>query len=219
MKKLILAILLSVVGFGNAQASITLYTDHAAWEAASGGGTGNIVDNLNAGEIIRQVVDRTTYTIAGTTLAFFPNTNPTTSIDGTGYVRFLLDASNYGILTFNAPIMSLGFGIHPWCNGGDCNYPNSMGAAIAVAIDGIASTSYLLPATNVSEFRGFVSDTPFTTFKITTTAQSGWHGMDNLEAFSVSAIPIPGAIWMFVSGLLGFVALRKKGGFNSEVQS
>jgi hypothetical protein len=46
-------------------------------------------------------------------------------------------------------------------------------------------TTYNLPATDVTEFRGFISSVPFTTFTITTNAPNAWHGIDNVEAYSV----------------------------------
>ena len=35
-------------------------------------------------------------------------------------------------------------------------------------------------------------------------------GSFNFELISVSAVPVPGAIWLFVSGLIGLVGMRKK---------
>ena len=40
---------------------------------------------------------------------------------------------------------------------------------------------------------------------------------DNLDALDISIVPIPGAVWLFVSGLLGFLGFRKKGRHTSGV--
>ena len=67
---------------------------------------GDIVDTLDSGSMALGVIDRTSYTITGESLAFFPNANAQTTIDGSGYVRFLLQAANSGTLTFDAPVFA-----------------------------------------------------------------------------------------------------------------
>jgi hypothetical protein len=187
----------------SSHAAIVSYGDRAAWQSAAGGGVGDIFDNLNTGSGAGGLIDRGTYSSTGTAQNAFPNGNATTTIDGTGYIRYLLEPSTDGTLTFDAPVMALGFDINPWCNGGNCSFSNSLGASVSVAYDGFSSIDsvYLLPVSDVSGFRGFISDTPFTTFTITTSDPNAWHGVDNLEAFSASVVPLPAAVWLFGSGL------------------
>ena len=67
--------------------------------------------------------------------------------------------------------------------GYDLNPQNfNLGATVQVVLDGGTTTSYSLPASDVNGFRGFVSDVPFTTFRVTTGGLA-WHGIDNLEAY------------------------------------
>jgi hypothetical protein len=156
------------------------FPDRSAWRNAASGidscRAADMVDDLDSGTL-----DRGTYTVTGA--SGFPNTAFTTTVDGTPYVRFLLYPGDAGTLTFDAPIYALGFDVNPWCNGGNCLGQNSLGAPVSVAVDGVAATTYNLPVTDVSEFRGFVFDVPVTTFTITTNAANAWHGIDNVEAF------------------------------------
>ena len=157
------------------------FLSRVAWRNASAGDNvpGNIVDNLDSG-----TEDRGTYTVTGAGY-FFPDTDNTTTVDGSPYARFLLQPGEAGTLTFNEPIYALGFEVNPWCNLNVCSQANSLGAPVSVAIDGVPVTTYNLPATDVTEFRGFISSVPFTTFTITTNAPNAWHGIDNVEAYSV----------------------------------
>jgi len=189
---LVLALLCLAEGTASA-AIVTLFSDRSAWQTGSGGGSGDIFDDLNSG-----TVTRSAFVISGTSLAFFPNANAQTSINGSGYVRFLLDPTTDGVLTFSAPITALGYDFNPQ------NF--NLGVTVSVAIDGNPATSYNLPATDVNGFIGFVSDTPFTSFVITTAASEAWHGVDNVEAFSVTPVPEPST--SLAAALLLLIALQ-----------
>lgn len=184
-------------------AAIISYSDRSTWQIASGGGSSDILDNLDSGSGGGGFIDRGTYTSTGTAQNAFPNGNGTTTIDGTGYIRYLLNSTTFGTLTFDDPIFSLGFDINP--------HSGSLGALVSVDIDGLALTSYMLPGTDVNGFVGFISDTAFTTFTITSLTDA-WHGVDNLEAFSAAAspVPVPAALWLFGSGLLGLVGVARR---------
>lgn len=213
-----------------AHAATTSYSDRSAWQTAAGGGTGDIVDNLNSGSR-----DRGLYEFdSGFSV---PNRNSTTDIDGSGYARTFLQGSsisyvydpitdsyntvygpaNVATITFDNPTTALGFDVSAWCNGNICrtNSPstNSLGVTIDVLIDGITSTSYTLPtgSNTVSAFVGFVSDTAFTTFSISTSAVTGWHGIDNVEAFSApNTVPLPAGFPLMLAGLGAFYFLRRR---------
>lgn len=166
-------VLLMCGSFG--QAAVVQYADRSAWRTASGGGTGDIVDAMDTGTFTR---DAFSVTAGGSgALNAQPNFNLQTSVDGTGYLRLLLNNTGNSVtFTFNAPVTAFGYDLNP--------QGFNLGVAVNFVINGTTTGSYALPSTDVNAFQGFVSDTPFTTLTLSTTASTAWHGVDNVEAFS-----------------------------------
>ncbi|MFO1484853.1 MAG: PEP-CTERM sorting domain-containing protein [Verrucomicrobiaceae bacterium] len=200
LRGLLSGLFLLAAGTFCAQGAVVLYTDRATWEAAAGGGIGDILDDLNSG-----TTNRGSYVIGGTSLNAFPNSNVQTSIDGSGYARFLLSNTNNGSLTFNLPITALGYDLNPQ----GPNAPQAYGRTVLVTLDGSPISSYILPAFEGNGFVGFVSDTPFTSYVITTAETDAWHGVDNIEAFS-SSVPEPSRILLLLGGLMGVMMRRRR---------
>ena len=91
---------------------------------------------------------------------------------------------------------------------------------ISITVDTNVS-SYLYPSLTIAnsqagklDYKGFIVTTPgeyFTGFKIVAdNANPNFAGITNVAVGNVSAVPVPGAVWLFASGLLGLGALRKK---------
>ena len=174
---LLLSLALVCLGSGFAGAQ-TLFTDRATFQSAAGG-AGDIFDDCNTGG-----TDRGTHLYSGTLFAF-PNGNPTTDIDGTGYLRTGLEPGGLLTISFDAPIIAIGFDVNPWCNGGDCNFTNSLGSTINFTTTGTLpqSGSYTLPVVYGPEFRGIVfgAGSSITSISLATSSLNGWHGLDNIE--------------------------------------
>ncbi len=64
------------------------------------------------------------------------------------------------------------------------------------------------------DYKGFIATTPgeyFTGFKIVAdNGRDNLPGITNVAVGNVTPVPVPGAVWLFASGLLGLGALRKK---------
>ena len=176
-----------VVGAGSANAALVLFTDRAAWRIAAGGGTGDIVDNLNTG-----TTTRTGYTLGGGALSY-PVNNALTGVDGSVYAEFNLEDGFTGIFTFSSAITALGYDVNP--------YPDDAGTTVLVAASGGQNSSYVLSPSDVTTFVGFVSDSTFTSFTISENTGFAYHGVDNLEAFLV---PEPSTY--FAAGFLALAA-------------
>lgn len=174
------ASLLALLGTGTLNAAVVQYSSRTDWRTAAGGGTGDITDDFNAGTLTRSAFALTQD--ATGSIAFFPNANAVNAIDGTGYLRLLLNSpTDFVTFTFSSPITALGYEVNP--------HSATVGVVFSFAVNGTAAGSYSLPATDITEFRGFVSDTPFTTFTLTTAATDSRQGIDNVEAFT--SVPEP----------------------------
>ncbi len=164
-----------------ARGQITAYTSQSAFlAAAQAGGTLAFTDNLNSGSLSSGTATFPNGTVSGINIAF-PNTNAVNSVDGTAYLRFIFSS---GSVTFNfaAPITAFGFETNPRSQG--------VGHVINVGAGG-ATSSFSMPSTDVTEFRGFVSAVPFSTFTLSNPGSSNdFYGLDNVVAYS--AIPEPG---------------------------
>jgi hypothetical protein len=149
-----------------------------------------------------------------------------TAIDGSGYFHFFLDAdrphyfdsnlmeyvytsddyiSDFATFTFDNAIYAFGFDLNP--------YSYDVGNVVTVALNGVSTTSYTLPASDVTGFRGFVSDTAFTTATMNITGATSYtsaeHGMDNIEAFTAAA-PEPSRALLLLFGGAAFNGRRRR---------
>lgn len=192
----------SAFGFHQSQAAVVVYTDRATWKASWGGGTGDIQDSFSSGTFVR-----TGYTITSglpSALGGFPSPvsvpEQVNYVDGSPFLlSYISNTSGHQVtFTFSSPIRAFGYDVNP--------RTASLGATVNFAVNGSAAGSYNLPASDVTEFRGFFSDTPFTTFRMTTAASSAVHGIDNLEGFTTVPEPAEtaavGAVALVAFGLI-----------------
>lgn len=56
----------------------------------------------------------------------------------------------------------------------------------------------------------FFFDAPITSFDVMTFSQGGSNNLSNFRAYSTGVVPVPAAMWLLASALLGFVRLRRK---------
>jgi hypothetical protein len=167
-----------------AQAGLIVYTTEGGFTtAAQAVGTQDFTENLDSGSKSGSTITLTDVTISGNNIAAFPNTNSTNTVDGTGYLRFLVSPSTPLTFTFNSAVIAFGFETNPRSQG--------VSDTFTVDADG-TSSSFSMPSTDVTEFRGFVRDTPFTSFTLSDSGSADdFYGIDNLVAYT--AVPEPSA--------------------------
>ena len=180
----------------HAQAALVVYTSEGAFDtAALEFGTQDFTDDLNSGSKSGSTVTLTDVTISGGGIAAFPNGNNTNKADGTGYLRFQVNENRPVTFTFNTPVIAFGFDINPRSQGIDDLFSVDTSA-------GGASGSFSMPSSDITEFRGFVSDSVFTTFTLSDAGSAtDFYGIDNLVAYS--AVPEPSTY----AAILGLVCL------------
>jgi len=180
-----------------AQAAIVVYASEGAFDtAALEFGTQDFTDDLSSGSKSGSTVTLTDVTISGSGIAFFPNVNNTNRSDGTSYLRFQVDENRPVTFTFNTPVTAIGFDINPRSQG-----VNDM-LLVRLDLDQSRSASFSMPSSDITEFRGFVSDSAFTTFTVSDAdGADDFYGIDNLVAYS--AVPEPSTY----AAILGLVCL------------
>jgi MYXO-CTERM domain-containing protein len=181
------------------QAAVVVYTDRSAWATASGGGSALIQDNLNSGTFVRSGYTITTGAPAA--LGAFPASDSDGDVNGTGFLKSFISQNptqTQVTFTFSSPVRSVGYDLN--------SQSSNLGVTVDFILNGTTTGSYTLPVSDVTEFRGIVSTTPFTTFRMTTTATTAWHGIDNLAAYSTVPEPVEtmafGALALTAFGLL-----------------
>ena len=169
-------------------AATVIYTDKTAWESALGGQflTEDFADDLlNPG------------------VSFVSNEsghiNPAQQV----YQDVLASNSQ------NEPMTTWGFTPQitayggDWTLGGPGGSGNSLQFYIGTDIVGSIPNSY------GGEFWGFISDIPFTSVKVI--GGSGTNQQHySLDNMTYSPVPVPAAVWLFGSGLIGLIGIARR---------
>lgn len=190
------------------QAAIVGFTDAASFEAAAG--PSNYFEDFSAYDaVIQQNLTGVPTVIGILSLQELPGTTSqapsflgigdgNTTIDG-GRVDLrqgdFAPLDNAVVFSFSSGITAFGFDVNP--------APNRVGFQINIATDTAGSTTFFLPATDVTEFRGFLFDTQVNAITFSVDFQSDVaYGVDNVRAV-IAAVPEPSALALFGLGLLG----------------
>lgn len=191
-------LLASLAAAVDLDAQVTVYTDRAAFDlAAREIAPFELSDDLNDA------------TIDGFTINSNLFTEVTNSVDGTAY--YLISArSGDATITIDQPVLAFGFEINPAAGSLGTTLLYEIGSASGLS--GIGG-SFVLPATDITEFRGFVSATAFTTFTLRLGSDRGRYGLDNFIAYPAAPEPLAsGAVLGLVAlGPIGFRRRRARG--------
>jgi len=183
---LMLAMFMSWVA--TVSAATIIYTDKTAWENALGGQF--LTEDFNDAQL-------------NTGVSFISTESGHINPAQNNYQDVLASTSqNEPMTTWNFTPEITGYGGN-WTLGG----PGGSGNSLLVFIDnlqvGSISNSY------GGEFWGFISDSPFTSVKL---MGGGGTNQQNyrLDDMVYSPVPVPAAVWLFGSGLIGLIGVARR---------
>jgi hypothetical protein len=210
-----LGLALSTAG---SQAATTSYTDRTTWETAVGG-SGWVTETFTVGSDQQLVTNGILNNVGGIINVKYTTTDESTdessdfiSTDGTLHLAWdnsaaIPDGETLTLeLTFDNPITAFGADVKTLDLGPLSN--------LKLQVNGIGPL-YDLPtgAANFVGFFGLISDTAFTSLSFIDdgsagTTQSRRFALDN--ASTVSAVPVPAAVWLMGSGLVGLFGIARR---------
>lgn len=188
-------LLVLALAMSQASAAVFTFTDRSAWQAAAGGGVGDLTEDFNGvgADLIydqgaSQTVGPLTFSFSGTSALARVDTSPSVlsgefAIDATPYA-FLRSLDSAGTTVSFAAATAIGF---------DYN----TGSTTLDIMEGMTSAgdTFTLPNTgNTQGFFGIVSTTAFTSFVTSqdfVNPEAGVLGTDNWEIFSASVPAAP----------------------------
>ncbi len=197
MSKRTVVLLLCVISMfavmAQSHAATTIYTDKSAWES--------VVSSYSIEDFSDSVFN------AGVSVV-----SDAGSVSGGEWSDRLVPGGASTTFSFGSGL--LGFG-GDW----DLAGPAGQGTGITITLSllggGVEVLSTEIPRSLSGSFWGFVTDVAFTDVLLTAGTQSGvaetFH-MDNMvySAAPASAVPVPAAVWLFGSGLLGLIGVRRR---------
>jgi len=196
MKKVMLLLSLLVASL-NVNAGIVTYTDKAAWLAATGSSTlYDFNSDTNGSFTTRDFGD------FEATLQNPSGSNKPQIINGELQLQVWNHTSELD-LTFDTTLSSLGF-----------DWRNTDGSNDKIVLN-ILGESFVFGPSQSSGFFGLTSTVLFNTLNLGDSFGDGGAlanaFIDNLRfSSSVSAVPVPAALFLFAPALLGFLGLRRK---------
>lgn len=201
-----------------ASAITATYTDQTSFLGALSGPTSTLnFDSTASGTTISSGS-----TLGGITFTYSIGPPPTDMMVATGFDTTsgsnylgLDDAGNYDqfidgdqfTLGFATPINAVGMYFitgDPLING-DIQVVTSSGTAVNSSVVNIS-----LADGGLAYYIGLVSDTQFTSAAIQYDAGSGGNFLFNVDDITTSVVPIPAAVWLFGSGLIGLIGVSRR---------
>jgi hypothetical protein len=200
----------------SANAAIVTYTDETSFLTALSGPTSTLdFDSTTAGTLIPSGNSlggiTFTYNIGGLDMKVvddFDTTSPNNylGLDDAGNFDQFIDGDEF-TLSFSTPVSAAGMYFitgDPLING-DIHLVTSVGTALNSSIVDIS-----LDDGGMAYYIGLISDTAFSSAAIQYDAGGGGNFLFNVDDITTSAVPIPGAIWLFGSGLLGLIGISRR---------
>lgn len=196
----------TMLGSASAAASLTAYSDRAAFDTAVGSTTLVDFESIPDTNGLPVTVGVVTFNEPSNALRVFnPNIYQTNT---TRYLNNNDGSSGQLIIGFSTPVFAVGMDIgflntQGWGNGpGDEHFVLNTGDDFTVTVPGPMCCGTGIPF----NFVGFTSSVGFTSITI----NDPTHGvaLDNF-AFATSAVPVPGAAWLLGPTLAGLGFMRR----------
>jgi len=201
MKKIILAILLLVVS--NAQAGIVTYGNSASWLSDLGGQT-IMTEDFDGDDLFEG-----SFSVGG----FLPG------LSMEGEIEICIDASNCSVTRAGELIglvnvgenIDINFGRDIFAFSGLWDLPlNDSSGSFASGFTVRAGSVDLFTLTGgFTGFFGIITDFSFGEISIVSTSGETF-SLDDLSFIESTAVPVPAAVWLFGSGLLGLLASSRR---------
>jgi hypothetical protein len=217
MKKLrLLCVMYTLLLSVSANAAIITYTDEASFLAALSGPASTLdFDSTSVGTLIpsgNSLGEVTfTYNISGLDMKVvndFDTTSPNNylGINDAGNFDLFIAGDEFS-MSFASPVNAIGLYIisgDPLLSG-DVSLLTSAGNALNSGVVDIT-----LGDGGLAYYIGLISDTAFTSADIAFDAGAIETFLYSVDDITTSVVPIPGAVWLFGSGLLGLISLSKR---------
>lgn len=204
----------------SANAALVSFTDRAAWLAAAGGSSDyfedfdSVTEDIPYYESSPVSVGFTTWTVDGFADGSWRIDAPTArfgsipSVNGSAFVTTLAfsDNSFYGDaeMSFN-PVRAIGFDYAgaPYSSnvGSDIVLTTSLGDSVSV--EAMYSGTFFIGLL-------YTEGESFTSLRWDANEGRVAMGVDNVEAFAPSEVPVPATLWLFGSGIMGLMGIYRK---------
>jgi hypothetical protein len=193
-----LTLAMSMSWAASLSAATIIYTDKTAWENA-----------LSGQFLTEDFYDRDLNTGVSFVSTESGHINPVTITPNGpvgGYYQDVL-ASN----SQNAPMTTWSFTPQIFAYGGDWTLggPGGGGNSLQVYIDDSLTSIGAISNSYNGGFWGFISDTAFTSVKLIGGGGSNQQNYQ-LDNMVYAPVPVPAAVWLFASGLLGLIGIARR---------
>ena len=221
----VLTLISGVLAASSSSAALLVFNDRSAWQAAAGG-AGDLFENFDSktiDEVYGMATPVTegfiTWSVdGGSDDSWRIDAPPATfgsipSVNGSTYVTTLAFEINSGfgdtMATFSS-VRALGFdyaGASYSSTNTNITLTTSNGDTVSVEALSSGNSFVGLLYTEGETFNSLRWDA--LSLDANGSGQIAM-GVDNVEAFSVSAVPVPAAAWLFGTGLLGLISIAKR---------
>lgn len=190
----------------NVFAAFVTYTSESTWQAAAGA---TVLENFESYSVGTQISSLPALGIEFDLLAggLYPDTysfggTPHGPMQLSNFPNGINETNRYDDIVLNVmsgyEITSLGY----WNGDGQAD---TLVITIYDALDNVLGTVGAFKGT----FAGFVSDVPISRVVFDGNTGDGWNHLDGLQT-NATVVPVPTAVWLFGSGLLGLIGLARR---------
>ncbi len=208
MKKLIFFI--ALLSINTANAALITYTDRASFEASYPGlQTEDFEDVTDISQVLSStnIEPGVTFSLTSGTNAYLAA--PEQSSNPSQAIGVNLPRSAGWAMDFSIPVDAVALDIFQ-NNGGGSQFGYDIFASVDVfGVAGLLGSFNVTVPSGSAGFMGVFSNSDLIT-RLTINESNSFDVIDNVSFGRVSSVPVPAAAWLFGSGLIGLIGMRKK---------